>query len=174
MQQKPEVWQRGPLQSIPPLLQPVAHALLQAAEEVQELTTGFPDDLLWERPASVASPAFHLQHLTGVLDRLFTYAKSETLTEQQLQYLTAEGDPAQTHMNTNQLVDLFNRQVEISIAELSNSDESTLAAARTVGRKKIPTTLIGLYMHAAEHIMRHVGQLHVTIKILKNMNAKTL
>ncbi len=174
MQEKPEVWQRGPLQSIPPLLQPVAHALLQAAEEVQNLTAGFADKTLWERPANVASPAFHLQHLTGVLDRLFTYAKGQSLTEQQLQYLAAEGDPAQTHMDTNQLVDLFNRRVEISIAELSGVDESTLTEARTIGRKKIPTTLVGLYVHAAEHTMRHVGQLHVTIKILKGMNAKTL
>ncbi|MEO8110390.1 MAG: DinB family protein [Ginsengibacter sp.] len=174
MQEKPEVWQRGPLQSIPPLLQPVAHALLQAAEEVQKLAVGFADEALWERPANVASPAFHLQHLTGVLDRLFTYAKNEPLTEQQLQYLAAEGDPAQTNIDTNQLVDLFNRQVEISIAELSGVDESTLTEARTIGRKKIPTTLIGLFVHAAEHTMRHVGQLHVTIKILKDMNAKTL
>ncbi len=174
MQEKPEVWQRGPLQSIPPLLQPVAHALLQAAEEVQELTNGLPDKLLWERPANVASPAFHLQHLTGVLDRLFTYAKNEPLSEQQLQYLAAEGDPAQTHLDTNQLVDLFNLQVEMSIAELSFADESKLTEARTIGRKKIPTTLIGLYVHAAEHTMRHVGQLHVTIKILKDMKAKLL
>jgi len=35
---KPEVWLRGPLEGIPPLLQPVAHALLQAREEINELT----------------------------------------------------------------------------------------------------------------------------------------
>lgn len=172
VQEKSEVWQRGPLQSIPPLLQPVAHALLQAAEEVQELTNDFPGHLLWQRPANVASPAFHLQHLTGVLDRLFTYAKSEPLTEQQLHALSIEGDQTQTHLNTIELVDLFNRQVEISIVELSNVDESTLTEERTIGRKKIPTSLIGLYVHAAEHTMRHVGQLHVTIKILKDMNDK--
>jgi hypothetical protein len=34
----------------------------------------FPTKLLWERPANVASVGFHLQHLAGVLDRLFTYA----------------------------------------------------------------------------------------------------
>ncbi len=172
MQEKPEVWQRGPLQSIPPLLQPVAHALLQAAEEVQELTNDFPDHLLWERPANVASPAFHLQHLTGVLDRLFTYAKRQPLTEQQLHALAIEGDQAQTNLNTIELVELFNRQVELSIAGLSSVDESTLTDARTIGRKEIPTTLIGLYVHAAEHTMRHVGQLHVTIKILNGLDAK--
>ncbi len=96
MQEKPEVWQRGPLQSIPPLLQPVAHSLLQAAEEVQELAIDFPEPLLWEKPAGVASPGFHLQHLTGVLDRLFTYAKNQPLTQKQLHALSIEGDHAQT------------------------------------------------------------------------------
>lgn len=172
MQEKSEVWQRGPLQRIPPLLQPVAHALLQAAEEVQELTNDFPGHLLWERPANVASPAFHLQHLTGVLDRLFTYAKSEPLTEKQLHALSIEGDQTQTHLNITELVELFNRQVAFSTAELSSVNEAMLTDARTIGRKKIPTTLIGLYVHAAEHTMRHVGQLYVTIKILKDMSAK--
>src|ERR1700743_2676422 len=88
---KPEVWLRGPLDGIPPLLQPVAHALLQAREEIDELMKDFPEELLWEKPAGMASPGFHLQHLSGVLDRLFTYARGEQLTQQQLTYLANEG-----------------------------------------------------------------------------------
>ena len=34
---QPEVWLRGPILDIPPLLQPVAHTLLQAREEVEAL-----------------------------------------------------------------------------------------------------------------------------------------
>ena len=71
----PEYWLRGPVPGIPALLQPVAHALLQAREEVNALMLGFPADLLWEQPAGLASAGFHLQHLAGVLDRLFTYAQ---------------------------------------------------------------------------------------------------
>src|SRR4051812_40383107 len=89
----PEVWLRGPLEGIPALLQPVAHALLQARAELNHLMSGFPDEFLWERVAGTASPAFHLQHLTGVLDRLYTYARAEPLTEGQLSYLNAEGKP---------------------------------------------------------------------------------
>ena len=37
-------------------------------------------------------------------------------------------------------------------------DPGTLTAARTVGRKKLQTTVIGLLTHIAEHTMRHVGQ----------------
>src|SRR5690242_9111353 len=87
----PEVWLRGPLPLVPPLLQPVAHALLQAREEVMALMEGFPEDLLWERPGGVASPGFHLQHLSGVLDRLFTYAKGRSLDRDQLAALAVEG-----------------------------------------------------------------------------------
>ncbi len=169
--EKPEVWQRGPVENIPALLQPIAHALLQAREEVKELTGNFPESLLWERPAGVASPAFHLQHLTGVLDRLFTYARSQPLSEKQLHSLSIEGVQSQTPFTLIELVNLFNMQVDISLDALTKADITALTDARTIGRKQIPTTLIGLYVHAAEHTMRHVGQLHVTIKILEGLHA---
>jgi hypothetical protein len=81
----PEVWLRGAVENIPSLLQPVAHALLQAREEVNEMMKDFPDELLWIKPANAASAGFHLQHLVGVLDRLFTYAHGNSLSEEQLE-----------------------------------------------------------------------------------------
>ena len=81
----PEYWLRGPLPGITSYLQPVAHALLQAREEVNELMKEFPGELFWEQPSDLASPGFHLQHLSGVLDRLFTYAKGQMLSAEQLQ-----------------------------------------------------------------------------------------
>jgi len=164
---KTEVWQRGPIENIPALLQPVAHALLQAREEVGEIMNGFPENLLWEKPAGAASPGFHLQHITGVLDRLFTYARNESLTNGQAYTLSVEGDKDKTTQSMFQLIELFNNQVSISIDELSKTNVETLTDVRTVGRKKIPSTLIGLYFHAAEHTMRHIGQLLVTVKVLK-------
>jgi hypothetical protein len=68
--------------------------LLQAKEELSELMTDFPEALLWERPTGVASAGFHLKHLKGVLDRLFTYANDRTLTDEQLLYLKSEGTSA--------------------------------------------------------------------------------
>jgi len=167
MADKREVWQRGPLENMPILLQPIAHALLQAQEEVNEMMIGFPENLLWKKPFGVASPAFHLQHLTGVLDRLFTYAKKQPLSSQQLERLSIEGNQTQTSSSMTELIDLFNKQVDISIHELRNIKTDTITETRTIGRKLIPTTLIGLYVHAAEHTMRHTGQLLVTITILK-------
>jgi hypothetical protein len=40
---KPDVWLRGPIEGITPLLQPVAHALLQTQEDVHAIMEGFPD-----------------------------------------------------------------------------------------------------------------------------------
>ena len=97
----PEVWLRGTLPRIPGLLQPVAHALLQTREEVDAVMQGFPETHLWERPGGVASAGFHLQHLAGVLDRLFTYARGESLNEDQARALAAEGPRMQTFDRKN-------------------------------------------------------------------------
>ncbi len=159
----PEVWLRGALPGIDPLLQPVAHALLQSREEVLRYTDGFPDRLLWEKPGGAASVGFHLQHIKGVLDRLFTYAEGNTLTQDQLSYLAAEGVPAEG-ISTNSLVQAVTEQVDRSVEFLKKTDPAALTEARSVGRKALPSTVLGLLFHAAEHTQRHIGQLYVTIK----------
>lgn len=160
----PEVWLRGPLPGIPPLLQPVAHALIQAREDVNAWMANFPEAFLWERPSDVASVGFHLQHLSGVLDRMFTYARGEALSEQQLEALAAEGKPH--GVKSTALLKQFNEQVTRVVAELSTLSEHTLTQPRTVGRQHLPSTIIGLLVHAAEHTQRHAGQLYVTLRIL--------
>jgi len=172
MKDKREVWQRGPVENIPALLQPVAHALLQAKEELYEMMDNFPEDLLWERPGGIASPAFHLQHLTGVLDRLFTYAREEALTGEQLYSLSIEGNKEKCTVDLSTMLELFDKQVDLSLNQLSKTDVDTLPGKREIGRQKIPTTLIGLYVHAAEHTMRHIGQLLVTVKVIKSAELK--
>jgi DinB superfamily len=164
---KPEVWLRGPLDGVPVLLHPVAHALLQAREEINDLMVGFPEELLWLKVAGMASPGFHLQHLSGVLERLFTYTRGEQLTQQQLDYLGNEGKGG---VKLNVLLENFNKQVDVAIKQLSETDEATLKEVRGVGRAQIPSTVIGLLVHAAEHTMRHTGQLLVTVKWLKAGN----
>lgn len=166
-QPKPEVWLRGPLPEISDYLQPAAHALLQAQEEINAELSNFPVTLLWERPADVASVGFHLQHLTGVLDRLFTYARAESLSENQLAYLKSEGQPLSSTSALNELLDAFNKQILIALTQLKHTDEETLTQIRYVGRAMLPSTHLGLLFHAAEHTQRHTGQLLVTARILK-------
>ncbi len=162
----PEVWLRGPLAGLSPYLQPVAHALLQAREEVNVLMKDFPESLLWQRPAGVASPGFHLQHLTGVLDRLFTYARAESISAKQFEYLQQEGKE-RSDISIDHLLSSFNTQVDIALDQLKTTDDQTLNEFRGVGRAQLPSTVLGLYTHAAEHTMRHLGQLLVTVRILK-------
>ena len=166
-QKLPEVWLRGALDGVPALLQPVAHALFQAREELNELMIDFPDKLLWEKLAGMASPGFHLQHLTGVLNRLFTYAKGEGLSAAQLNYLAAEGEPGEYEITVVDLIKAFNTEVDNAIDQLKATDEAILTEWRGVGRGQLPSTVIGLYTHSAEHTMRHLGQLLVTVKVLK-------
>jgi uncharacterized damage-inducible protein DinB len=161
---KPEVWLRGPVENIPALLQPVAHAILQAREEVNELMKNFPQEKLWERPSGVASVGFHLLHLSGVLDRLFTYAKGNKLSVGQLAALQRE---TQSHDTTvEQLVKSFDEQVDKAIKQLTETPENSLLEKRGVGRAQLPSNVLGLLFHAAEHTMRHTGQLLVTARIL--------
>jgi len=165
---KREVWLRGPVKGIPPLLQPVAHTLLQAREEVEAMMEGFPEIFLWVKPSGMASPAFHLQHLTGVLDRLFTYARGEMLSSEQSEYLSLEGREAEHAPGLNTLLANFHSQVNKAIEQLKTTDERTLTDFRGVGRAQVPSTVIGLLAHSAEHVMRHTGQLLVTSRLLRN------
>lgn len=122
--------------------------------------------MLWEKPGGVASVGFHLKHIRGVVDRLFTYARGEMLSETQTQELREEsssGDVDSVHV----LVEKFKIRVTTAIEELKTIDVNILTERRGIGRKQIPSTVMGLLFHAAEHVQRHVGQLIVTARILK-------
>jgi len=164
---QPEVWMRGPIEGVPALLQPVAHALLQAKEEIHIAMEGFPEELLWEQPAGVASPGFHLQHIPGVLDRLFTYADAQQLSQAQLDYLATE-TKQNDGVTVATLLAHFDAQLDTTISRLKTVNEQQLTAFRGVGRKQLPSTVMGLLFHAAEHTMRHTGQLIVTLKVLRS------
>ncbi|MCC7106844.1 MAG: DinB family protein [Chloroflexi bacterium] len=160
-----EAWLSGPVEGVPVPLQPVAHALLQAREEVAALVSGFAEERLWDRPHGVASVGFHLQHLTGVLDRLFTYARGEALSATQLEALAGEGKPRERGSRVDELLSAFDQQVERALAQLRSTEAQSLAESRLVGRKQLPSTVLGLLAHAAEHVQRHVGQLLVTVRV---------
>jgi len=56
------------------------------------------------------------------------------------------------------------------LAKLKNIPEASLTEFRAVGRKQMPSSVIGLIFHAAEHTQRHIGQLLVTVSVVKNAN----
>lgn len=166
---RPEFWLSGPLPGIPTLLQPVAHALLQAEIEIENSLNGFKDAALWERPGGAASVGFHLQHIAGVQDRLFTYATGAMLNDEQMEYLKKEGTQDDS-ITVEKLLQHLHQQTEKSIQQLKDTDEKSLTEVRYVGRKRIASTLMGILFHAAEHTMRHTGQLLVTVKIINPLS----
>jgi hypothetical protein len=167
----PEVWLRGPVAEIPPLLQPVAHALLQAREEVRAIVGPLPAGLLWARPGGAASVGFHVRHAAGSLDRLFTYARGEGLSAEQRAFLDAEGIPGSPPAEAAGLVAAFERQVELALEQLRGTQEPSLLEPRGVGRRQLPSTVLGLLFHAAEHTQRHVGQIVSTAKVVQFLGA---
>src|SRR4249920_1331219 len=86
-----EWWQRGPIDGIPAVLQPIAHILLQVRESVGEIVEPLTEQEWNARPEGVASAAFHVRHMAGVIDRLFTYARGNALSAEQLAAIPSEG-----------------------------------------------------------------------------------
>jgi uncharacterized damage-inducible protein DinB len=166
MADTPEAWLRGPLPDIPPALQPVAHSLLQSREELHATLSRLSPDDLWARPSGAASIGFHVRHAAGSLDRLFTYARGELLTAAQRAALAAEGAPDVRPRMIAVLLAEFDSAVDRALDQLKATDEKTLLEFRGVGRAQLPSTVIGLLFHAAEHTQRHLGQMMTTAKIL--------
>ena len=61
----------------------------------------------------------------------------------------------------------FSEKVNEALAIFKSTPEAILTEKRFVGRKQLPSSVIGLYFHAAEHSQRHIGQMLVTISVLK-------
>ncbi len=163
---EPEVWLRGPVPDISPYLQPVAHSLLQCRAEVRATLGGLSREVIWIRAGNAASAGYHVRHAIGSLGRLLTYARGEQLSAEQMVVLRSEGDEGAGPATAEELTAAFDDAVEAAFAQLRSTDEATLLEAREVGRGRLPSTVIGLLFHSAEHTQRHVGQLVTTTRII--------
>ena len=163
---EPEVWLRGALGGYHPLVMPVAHSLLQVREDVARLERTVTADQLWARPGGAASIGFHIRHTGGALDRLLTYARGEALTAPQLLFLAGEDAPGEPPVSLPTLAIGMNAVIDRSLAQLRAVDPDRLLDAREVGRGRLPSTVLGLLVHAAEHSTRHMGQAITTARIL--------
>jgi len=161
----PEAWLRGPVEGVDPWLMPVAHALAQAREDVARVAAGLTPEELAVRPGGAASAAFHLRHLAGSLDRLFTYARGEALSAQQREALAAES--ADAVADAGALLAEVDAAIGRALDQLRRTRADDLLTPREVGRARLPSTVLGLLFHAAEHTTRHVGQLITTVKVVR-------
>jgi len=162
-----EWWQRGPIDGVPAVLQPIAHTLLQVRESVGEIVEPLTEQEWNARPAGVASAAFHVRHIAGVIDRLFTYARGNALSAEQFAAIQSESQDLLAP-DVGTVLGALSTRVDTAVAELRTIDVTTLSHSRGVGRAQLPSTVIGCLVHGAEHAMRHVGQLSVTVRIVRS------
>lgn len=155
MEHLQEAWLRGPFAGVHPFLMPVLHSFQQAREDLALYTDGLNAGQIWSQPHGFGSVGFHVRHIAGSTRRLMAYLQGSDLTEAELASAQREREPGASREELlNELAAAF-RDAESIVRSL---DPSELAEVRTVGRKHLPTTAIGLLTHIAEHTQRHVGQ----------------
>ena len=159
-------WLRGPITGISPLLQPVAHALIDADEDVARVVSGMSPVELAAMPGGAASVAFHVIHAIGSLDRLFTYARGRALDETQLAALAGEKTLDAAALTGDALAARFSDAVRAAHTQLASTPDEELLQVRLVGRAQLPSTTLGLLVHGAEHTARHVGQVVTTARVV--------
>ncbi len=167
-----EAWLGGPLEGVNPLLVPAAHALVQAALDIERAVLSLTVQEVWIKPGGAPSVGFHLRHVAGSIDRLLTYARGEQLSDRQFQWLAEEnafGEPLADSTTLNKAV---SARITEALQMLRLTPSETLFEQRTVGRARLPTNVLGLLFHIAEHTQRHTGQIVTTAKIVRGL--KTL
>jgi uncharacterized damage-inducible protein DinB len=142
---------------------PVLFSFQQVREDLRKHTSGISDSQVWT-PTPAGTLGFQLKHLAGSVDRISTYLVGQTLADGQLQQLSSEADGQGT------LAELLT-QVEQSLRtgeqRLRQVDPARLFDFRGVGRKKLPSTVIGLLVHLAEHTQRHLGQAITLTQVIR-------
>jgi len=147
----------------------VLHALELAVEDVSRWWEGLSDAEMFARPVGLPSVAFQLRHIARSLDRLLTYAEGGHLSEAQLAALAAEMDGDGTAAE----VLLEGREgLRVAMEWVRAVSPESFAEVRGVGRRGLPTTVVGLLIHCAEHTQRHVGQMVTTVKVVKTSSSQ--
>ena len=164
---QPEAWLRGPVDGILPELMPAAHMLIQSSEELTAAAQGLSPAELWVKPGGAASVGYHLRHIAGALDRLLTYAHGALLNDAQRAALAAEKqeDP---DCSVTTLVEGVQVAIERTLGTLRSTPSDQLFEPRGVGKAQLPSNVIGLLYHVAEHTVRHTGQVIVTARVVRS------
>lgn len=156
---------RGPLEGVDPLVQPVFFSFQQVREDLAKQTEGLTTEQVWREPKqNLTSLGFHLRHIAGSVDRLTSYLMERALTPEQLAFLKSESEPG---ASLDELLQSLDGALEASEKELRTLDAKQQNDPRFIGRKRLPTTVLGLLVHIAEHTQRHLGQAITTAKLVR-------
>jgi uncharacterized damage-inducible protein DinB len=158
-----EPWLRGGETDVAAVGRAVLHALHLADEDLRKWCGNLSDTEVNARPGGASPVSFHIRHLARSLDRLLTYAEGRNLNEQQMTRLRTELDPGATR---GELFAELTAALSDGAERVSALARTNLEEARTVGKKRLPTTVGGLLVHVADHTQRHVGQAMTTAKVV--------
>ena len=61
--------------------------------------------------------------------------------------------------------------IEQALVQIRATSRESLLDARPVGRAGLPSTVLGLLFHVAEHTQRHTGQVIATAKAVREGGA---
>jgi hypothetical protein len=143
---------------------PLFFSYAQVREDLQKHTADLPDNQIWKSLAG-NSLGFQLKHIPGSVDRIATYLLGQQLTAAQLDFLKWELHPPPGTLS--ELLALVEQNLDKSQNQLHTLHPQSLYHPRTVGRRALPTTVIGLIVHLAEHTQRHLGQAITIAKFLR-------
>lgn len=161
----PEPWLRGPVDNVSAGLQPAAHALLHAREQLEKILPPLTAEQVWQRPGHAASIGYHVRHAMGTIDRMLTYLRGESLSEEQFGALKAEQQD-RPELDGAALLALALPTIAGAFRVIRSISEDQLDDARVVGRKKLPSNVRGLVFEIAVHTARHIGQIATTAKLV--------
>ena len=159
-----EAWLTGPIDGVPAMLMPAAHSFLQVRQELPQLLDGLSVEHVWRTPGASTSIGFHAIHLAGATDRLLTYARGEQLSDTQLAAVKAERQI--NGLTVDEIVERVATAMDRAIEQLRHTSSAMMNEPRDVCRQRLPSTVLGLLFHAAEHATRHVGQIATLRKIV--------
>ena len=158
---------------IDPYLMPAAHALMQASEDLEHAARGLTAEQLWARPGGAAAPGFHLRHIAGVIDRLFTYARGEALNDSQREALSAESTPGDAPPGADVLIARAQRAISTALDTFRDTPREQHVLAEL--EHGLPNKLIAAKLNLSEntvkmhiqHIMRKFAAHNRTEAVLR-------
>ena len=160
-----EAWLRGPIHGIPPHLMPVFHSFQMVREDLAQYTEGLTTEDVWRRTGSLPSLGFHLRHIAHSVDRLVTYLCGDQLSDAQIATLKQESEPGTATLA--QLLADVDEKLADAERRIRAIEPGVLNEPRYIGKKRLPSTVLGLLVHVAEHTQRHLGQAITTAKLAR-------
>jgi uncharacterized damage-inducible protein DinB len=159
-----EPWLNGPIEGVPAHLMPVFHSFAMVREDLARYTEGLSTEDVWRRTGSLPPLGFHLRHIAHSVDRLVTYLCGDQLSEAQIATLKQEGEPGASLQELLAGVDAKLSEAETRLRSVA---KDSMEQPRYIGKKRLPSTVLGLLVHVAEHTQRHLGQAITTAKLAR-------